>query len=76
MAGSALPAGPRVVLTGVHLDIRVGVDYAATGLAVLEAGCARLESLDGKKLYLQTADAFNESCLTMQDVEGNEIRLD
>lgn len=33
-------------------------------------------SLDGKKLYLQTADAFNESCLTMQDVEGNEIRLD
>jgi hypothetical protein len=61
----------------VHLDVRVGTGLVGDErVAVLEAECARLTALGGTRLYLQTADEENESCLTMQDVEGNEFCLD
>jgi hypothetical protein len=41
-------------------------------LAVLEAESARLVAL-GVRVHLLTADDENESCIQMQDVEGNEF---
>jgi hypothetical protein len=71
-----VPEG-KVVKNRVHLDVRT-----ATGLvgdervAVLEAECARLVALGGARVRLLRADGFDESCLVMQDVEGNEFCLD
>ena len=71
-----VPEG-KVVKNRVHLDVRT-----ATGLtgdervAALEAECERLVALGGTKVRLLRADGFNESCLVMQDVEGNEFCLD
>ncbi|MEV7129432.1 VOC family protein [Streptomyces sp. NPDC093260] len=71
-----VPEG-RVVKNRVHLDVRV-----ATGLvgeervAALEAECARLVALGAVRVRLLPADEENESCLAMQDVEGNEFCLD
>jgi len=71
-----VPEG-KVVKNRLHLDVR-----AATGLvgeerlAALEAECARLLPLGGTRVRLLRADGFNESCLVMQDVEGNEFCLD
>ena len=71
-----VPEG-KVVKNRVHLDVR-----AAPGLvgeervAALEAECARLVALGAVRVRLMRADGFNESCLTMQDVEGNEFCLD
>ncbi|MEV6878928.1 VOC family protein [Amycolatopsis sp. NPDC051128] len=71
-----LPEG-KVVKNRVHLDVRVGTGLVGEErLAALEAECARLEALGAKRLWLQEADEDNESCLTMQDVEGNEFCLD
>ncbi|MER5884935.1 VOC family protein [Streptomyces sp. NPDC001941] len=80
-------AGPRIYLQRVpegkvvknrlHLDVRT-----ATGLVgeervrVLEAECERLVALGGTRVRLLVADEENESCLVMQDVEGNEFCLD
>ena len=61
----------------MHLDVR-----AATGLvgqdrvATLEAEGARLVALGAVRVRLLRADGFNESCLVMQDIEGNEFCLD
>ncbi|MFH8336836.1 VOC family protein [Streptomyces sp. AM6-12] len=71
-----VPEG-KVVKNRVHIDVRV-----ATGLvgeervAALEAECARLVALGAVRVRLLRADDFNESCLLMQDVEGNEFCLD
>jgi Glyoxalase-like domain len=71
-----VPEG-KVVKNRVHLDVRV-----ATGLvdderlAVLEAECARLVPLGAVRVRLLPADDENESCLVMQDIEGNEFCLD
>ncbi|MFF9017933.1 VOC family protein [Streptomyces sp. NPDC014870] len=71
-----VPEG-KVVKNRVHLDVR-----AATGLvgeerlAALEAECARLVALGAVRGQLLLADEYNESCLNMQDVEGNEFCLD
>ncbi|MEV7095768.1 VOC family protein [Amycolatopsis sp. NPDC051045] len=71
-----VPEG-KVVKNRVHLDVRVGTGLVGEErLAALEAECARLEVLGAKRLWLQEADEYNESCLTMQDVEGNEFCLD
>ncbi|HET6167866.1 MAG TPA: VOC family protein [Marmoricola sp.] len=71
-----VPEG-KVAKNRVHLDVRVGTGLVGDErVAVLEAECARLTALGGTRLYLQTADEENESCLTMQDVEGNEFCLD
>jgi hypothetical protein len=43
---------------------------------VLEAECSRLVALGAMRMYLLPADGNNESCLVMQDIEGNEFCLD
>ncbi|MEU6816701.1 VOC family protein [Streptomyces sp. NPDC046860] len=71
-----VPEG-KVVKNRLHLDVRV-----ATGLegeervAALEAECARLLPLGASRVELLLADEFDESCLVMRDVEGNEFCLD
>lgn len=45
-------------------------------LAALEAECARLLALGAVCVRLLPADDDNESCIVMQDIEGNEFCLD
>jgi hypothetical protein len=67
----------KVVKNRVHLDVRVGTGLVGEErLAVLEAECARLLDLGATRVRLLLADEENESCLVMQDVEGNEFCLD
>jgi catechol 2,3-dioxygenase-like lactoylglutathione lyase family enzyme len=71
-----VPEG-KVVKNRVHLDVRVGTGLVGEErLAVLQAEGARLETLGARRVLLQLADEENESCLTMQDIEGNEFCLD
>jgi hypothetical protein len=71
-----VPEG-KVVKNRVHLDVRSATGLVgAERLAVLEAECARLIALGAAKVQLLPADEENESCMAMQDVEGNEFCLD
>ncbi|MEW2427885.1 VOC family protein [Micromonospora sp. NPDC047644] len=71
-----VPEG-KVVKNRVHLDVRVGTGLVGEErLAALEAECARLIPLGAVRGQLLLADGENESCLNMQDVEGNEFCLD
>ena len=71
-----VPEG-KTVKNRVHLDVRVGTGLVGDErVAALEAECARLVALGGVKVRLLRADEFNESCLVMQDPEGNEFDLD
>ena len=71
-----VPEG-KIVKNRVHLDIRVGTGLVGDErVAVLEAECARLVGLGATRVRLLAADEENESCLLMQDVEGNEFCLD
>ena len=71
-----VPEG-KVVKNRVHLDVRVGTGMVgAERLAAIEAEGARLEALGATRVLLQLADEYNESCLTLQDIEGNEFCLD
>ena len=71
-----VPEG-KAVKNRVHLDVRVATGLVGEErLAALEAECARLVALGAKRYQLLVADGFNESCLVMQDVEGNEFCLD
>jgi hypothetical protein len=71
-----VPEG-KVVKNRVHLDVRVGTGLVgAERLAVLEAECARLVALGATCVQVLVADEHNESCINMQDVEGNEFCLD
>jgi hypothetical protein len=71
-----VPEG-KVVKNRVHLDVRVGTGLVGEErLAALEAECARLVPLGAVRGRLLTADGVNESCLLMQDIEGNEFCLD
>ncbi|MFI7023183.1 VOC family protein [Micromonospora sp. NPDC049900] len=71
-----VPEG-KVVKNRLHLDVRAGTGLVgAERVAVLEAEGARLVALGGVRVRLLEADGFNESCLVMQDVEGNEFCLD
>ena len=71
-----VPEG-KVVKNRVHLDVRVGTGLTGERrVAALEEECARLVELGAVRVNLLTADGFNESCLVMQDVEGNEFCLD
>ena len=45
-------------------------------MAALESECARLVALGGTRVRLLPANDEDESCLVMQDVEGNEFCLD
>ena len=67
----------KVVKNRVHLDVRVGTGLVGDErLAALEAECTRLEALGATRVRLLLADDDNESCLVMQDIEGNEFCLD
>ncbi|MYY01662.1 MULTISPECIES: VOC family protein [unclassified Streptomyces] len=71
-----VPEG-KVAKNRVHLDVRVGTGLVGEErLAALEAECARLIPLGAVRGQLLLADEENESCLNMQDVEGNEFCLD
>jgi Glyoxalase-like domain len=71
-----VPEG-KVVKNRLHLDVRVGTGLAGEKrLAALEAECARLVALGAVRVRLLPADGDNESCLVMQDIEGNEFDLD
>ena len=71
-----VPEG-KVVKNRVHLDVRVAPGLVGEErLAALEAECARLEPLGATRVRLLAADGYDESCLVMQDVEGNEFCLD
>ncbi|MBU7596985.1 VOC family protein [Streptomyces sp. P38-E01] len=80
-------AGPRLYFQRVpegkaaknrlHLDVRVGTGMVGEErLAALESECARLLPLGATRVRLLVADGVNESCLVMQDIEGNEFCLD
>jgi hypothetical protein len=67
----------KAVKNRLHLDVRVGTGLVGEErVAALEAECERLVALGATKLWLLPADGFDESCLVMQDVEGNEFCLD
>jgi hypothetical protein len=67
----------KVVKNRLHLDVRVGTGLVGEErLNALEAECARLVPLGAVRVRLLPADDDNESCLVMQDVEGNEFCLD
>ncbi|MEU9619472.1 VOC family protein [Streptomyces sp. NPDC048155] len=71
-----VPEG-KVAKNRVHLDVRAGTGLVGEErLAVLEAECARLVALGAVRVRLLRADGVNESCIAMQDVEGNEFCLD
>ncbi|MFD8210621.1 VOC family protein [Streptomyces sp. NPDC059695] len=71
-----VPEG-KVVKNRVHLDVRAGTGLVGDErLAVLEAECARLVALGATHLKTLYADGENESCINMQDIEGNEFCLD
>jgi hypothetical protein len=71
-----VPEG-KVVKNRVHLDVRAGTGLVGEErLATLEAECERLIALGAKLVQVLYADEYNESCIVMQDIEGNEFCLD
>ena len=67
----------KAVKNRVHLDVRVGAGMVGDErLAALEAERDRLLALGAKEVRVMRADEFEESCIVMQDVEGNEFCLD
>lgn len=71
-----VPEG-KVVKNRVHLDVRAGTGLEGDErLAVLQAESARLVALGAREVRVMRADGENESCIVMQDVEGNEFCLD
>ncbi|MER6418781.1 VOC family protein [Streptomyces sp. NPDC001137] len=67
----------KVVKNRVHLCVRAGTGLVGEErLATLEAECARLLALGASRVRLLRADGVNESCIVMQDIEGNEFCLD
>jgi hypothetical protein len=71
-----VPEG-KVVKNRVHLDVRVGTGLVGDErLAVLQAESARLVALGAVCVRVLYADEENESCILMQDIEGNEFDLD
>ncbi|MDG9718414.1 VOC family protein [Streptomyces sp. DH24] len=71
-----VPEG-KVVKNRVHLDVRVGTGLVGQErLAALEAERDRLVALGAVCVQVLLADEHNESCISMQDIEGNEFCLD
>ena len=71
-----VPEG-KVVKNRVHLDVRVGTGMVgAERLAALRAESERLVALGASVVRVMEADGVEESCIVMQDVEGNEFCLD
>ncbi len=64
----------KVAKNRVHVDVRVGTGLEGEErLAVLEAECARLLPLGAVRVRLLYDGT--DSCIVMQDVEGNEFCL-
>lgn len=71
-----VPEG-KVAKNRVHLDVRAGTGLVGEErLAALQAESARLVALGAVQVRVLVADEDNESCIVMQDVEGNEFCLD
>ncbi|NHC22270.1 VOC family protein [Nocardioides sp. IC4_145] len=71
-----VPEG-KVAKNRVHLDVRVGTGLVGDErLAALEAEQERLTGLGATHVRTMLADGFDESCIVMQDIEGNEFCLD
>ncbi|MER7056787.1 VOC family protein [Streptomyces sp. NPDC000351] len=71
-----VPEG-KVVKNRVHLDVRAGTGLVGEErLATLQAECDRLVALGATCERVMVADEYNESCIVMRDVEGNEFCLD
>ena len=71
-----VPEG-KTVKNRVHLDVRAGAGLVGEErLSTLQAERARLEELGATCVRVMEADGINESCIVMQDVEGNEFCLD
>jgi hypothetical protein len=71
-----VPEG-KTVKNRLHLDVRVGVGLRGEErVRALETEATRLEAAGARRLWLLPADGVDESCLVMQDVEGNEFCLD
>ena len=69
-----VPEG-KVVKNRLHLDVRVGTGLVGEErLAALEAECARLVPLGATRVRLVYDGT--DSCIVMQDIEGNEFCLD
>ncbi|MFF3002584.1 VOC family protein [Kitasatospora sp. NPDC057940] len=69
-----VPEG-KVVKNRVHLDVRVGTGLVGEErLATLEAECTRLVALGAVRVQLLYDG--HDSCIAMQDVEGNEFCVD
>ncbi|MEU3860595.1 VOC family protein [Streptomyces sp. NPDC028722] len=69
-----VPEG-KTVKNRVHLDVRVGTGLVGEErLATLEAECARLIELGAVRVRLLYDGT--DSCICMQDIEGNEFCLD
>ncbi|MGV9453738.1 VOC family protein [Streptomyces sp. NPDC003635] len=61
----------------VHLDVRVGTGLVGEErLATLKAESERLIALGAVLVQVLPADEENESCISMQDIEGNEFCVD
>ncbi|MEW1614572.1 MULTISPECIES: VOC family protein [unclassified Streptomyces] len=61
----------------VHIDVRAGTGLVGEErLAALEAERDRLVALGAVCERVLVADEENESCINMQDIEGNEFCLD
>src|SRR3954454_3031114 len=68
-----VPEG-KLVKNRVHLDVRVGLGLVgAERLAPLQAESARLVALGASQFRVLEADGVDESCIVMQDIEGNEF---
>jgi hypothetical protein len=71
-----VPEG-KVAKNRVHLDVRVGTGLVGDErLATLQAERERLVALGAVCVRVMLADEENESCIVMQDIEGNEFDLD
>ncbi|MEU3648901.1 VOC family protein [Lentzea sp. NPDC034063] len=71
-----VPEG-KTVKNRVHLDVRAGTGMVGRDrLAALQAERRRLEAIGAVCVRVMEADEENESCIVMQDVEGNEFCLD
>ncbi|WP_020660755.1 VOC family protein [Amycolatopsis benzoatilytica] len=71
-----VPEG-KVAKNRVHLDVRAATGLVgAERLAALRAESDRLVALGAVQTQVLEADDQNESCINMQDIEGNEFCLD
>ncbi|HET6817255.1 MAG TPA: VOC family protein [Mycobacteriales bacterium] len=71
-----VPEG-KTVKNRLHLDVRVGTGLVGEErLATLQAESERLVALGAEVVQVLYADDFNESCIPMRDIEGNEFCLD